>query len=126
MGNTTPQPSACISLKHLDVHTVLVSMKIKSYRRDWWFSIRVSFALFQGTFGTLWRYFGFLGGSVVKNLPGNAGDVGSVSGSGRSPGEGGDHALQHSWAEETGGLQSVGSQKNWTRLSDSAVRTRIV
>ena len=52
----------------------------------------------------LWRYFGFLGGSVVKNLPGNAGDVGSVSGSGRSPGEGGDHALQHSWTEETGGL----------------------
>ena len=69
---------------------------------------------------------GFLGGSVVKNLPANARHVGSVSGSGRSPGEGSDHALQHSWAEETGGLQSVGSQKNWTRLSDSTVRTRRV
>ena len=32
------------------MHTVFVSVKIKSYRRHWWFSIRVSFALFQGTF----------------------------------------------------------------------------
>ena len=31
---------------------------------------------------------GFLGGSVVKNPPANEGDVGSVPGSGRSPGEG--------------------------------------
>ena len=30
---------------------------------------------------------GFPGGSVVKNLPANAGDSGSISGSGRSPGK---------------------------------------
>ena len=30
---------------------------------------------------------GFPGGSVVKNLPVNAGDVGSIPGSGRSPEE---------------------------------------
>ena len=29
----------------------------------------------------------FPGGSVIKNPPANAGDAGSVSGSGRSPGE---------------------------------------
>ena len=29
----------------------------------------------------------FPGGSVVKNPPANAGDAGSISGSGRSPGE---------------------------------------
>ena len=29
---------------------------------------------------------GFPGGSVVKNLPANAGDVGSIPGSGRSSG----------------------------------------
>ena len=29
----------------------------------------------------------FPGGSVVKNLPANAGDMGSISGLGRSPGE---------------------------------------
>ena len=31
---------------------------------------------------------GFLGGSVVKNPPANAGDMGSIPGSGRSLGEG--------------------------------------
>ena len=30
----------------------------------------------------------FPGGSVVKNLPANAGDSSSIPGSGRSPGEG--------------------------------------
>ena len=30
----------------------------------------------------------FSGGSVVKNLPANALDVGSIPGSGRSPGDG--------------------------------------
>ena len=30
----------------------------------------------------------FPGGSVVKNLPANAGDAGSISGSGKSRGEG--------------------------------------
>ena len=40
---------------------------------------------------------GFPGGSVVKNLPvnaGNAGDMGSVPGLGRSPGEGNGKLLQ--------------------------------
>ena len=36
------------------------------------------------------------GGSVVKNPPANAGDVGSVLGSGRSPGEGKGNPLQYS------------------------------
>ena len=39
---------------------------------------------------------GFLGGSVVKNPPANAGDAGSVPGSGRSPGEGNGNPLQYS------------------------------
>ena len=39
---------------------------------------------------------GFPGGSVVKNLPANAGDSGSVPGSGRSPGEGNGNPLQYS------------------------------
>ena len=41
---------------------------------------------------------GFPGGSVVKNLPanaGDAGDVGSVPGWGRSPGGGNDNPLQY-------------------------------
>ena len=39
---------------------------------------------------------GFPGGSVVKNPPINAGDVGLIPGSGRSPGEGNDNPLQYS------------------------------
>ena len=38
----------------------------------------------------------FFGGSVVKNPPANAGDVGSILGSGRSPGEGNGNPLQYS------------------------------
>ena len=36
------------------------------------------------------------GGSVVKNSPASAGDVGSTPGSGRSPGEGNGNSLQYS------------------------------
>ena len=39
---------------------------------------------------------GFPGGSVVENRPLNAGDMGSIPGSGRSPGEGNGHPLQNS------------------------------
>ena len=38
----------------------------------------------------------FPGGSVVKNLPSNAGDVGLILGAGRSPGEGNGNPLQYS------------------------------
>ena len=38
----------------------------------------------------------FPGGSVVKNLPANAGDAGSMPESGRSPEEGKDNPLQYS------------------------------
>ena len=39
---------------------------------------------------------GFPGGSAIKNLPANAGDVGSIPGLGRSSGEGNGHPLQYS------------------------------
>ena len=49
----------------------------------------------------------------------SAGDTGSITGSGRSPGEGnGNHssilAWEIPWTEESGGLQSMGLQKNQT------------
>ena len=37
------------------------------------------------------------GGSVVKNLPANAGDVGLISRSGKSPGEGNGNPRQYSF-----------------------------
>ena len=39
---------------------------------------------------------GFSHGSVVKNLPANAGDTSLIPGSRRSPGEGNDNPLQYS------------------------------
>ena len=42
---------------------------------------------------------GFPGGSVVKNSPANAGEMGSVPGLGRSPAEGNDNPLQYSCLE---------------------------
>ena len=59
---------------------------------------------------------GFPGGSVVKNLPANAGDAGSITGSERSLGEGNGNqtsilAWEIPWTEEPEGLQSMGSQE---------------
>ena len=59
---------------------------------------------------------GFPGGSVIKNLPVNAGDMDLIPGLGRSPGEGNGNPLQYSswkipWTEETGGLQPQGLQR---------------
>ena len=44
---------------------------------------------------------GFPGGSVVKNTPANAGDVGSVPGSGKTPEEGNGNPLQYSCLENS-------------------------
>ena len=44
-------------------------------------------------------YMGFSGDSAVKNLPANAGDVGSIPGSGKSPGEGNGNPSQYSCLE---------------------------
>ena len=56
---------------------------------------------------------------MIKNLPANEGDLGSIPRSRRSPGEGNGNPLQClawkiPWAEEPGGLPSMGSQKSWT------------
>ena len=42
---------------------------------------------------------GFLGGSVVKNPPANAGHMGLIPDPGRSPGEGNGNPLQYSCLE---------------------------
>ena len=61
-------------------------------------------------------FMSFPGGSDGKASACNAGDLGSVPGSGRSPGEeNGSHssilAWKIPWTEEPGGLQSMGLQK---------------
>ena len=62
------------------------------------------------------------GGSDGKESACNAGDLGSIPGLGRSPGEGmATHssilAWEIPWTEEPGGLQSMGSQ-SWIQLSN--------
>ena len=64
-------------------------------------------------------YAGLPGWLVVKNPPGNAGDirdVGLIPGSERSPGGGHGNPLQYSclenaWTEELGGLQAIALQR---------------
>ena len=67
---------------------------------------------------------------MAKNLPANAGDardMSSIPGSGRSPGGGNGNPLQYSClensmdrgTEEAGGLHTVhGVAKNWTGLNN--------
>ena len=66
---------------------------------------------------------GFPGDSVVKNPPANAGDAGSIPGSGRSPGGGNGNPLQYSCLENSmdrGAWQATvhGVTKSQTQLKD--------
>ena len=64
---------------------------------------------------------------MVKNPPANAGDVGSISGSGRSLGVGNGSSLWYSclveipWTEEPGGLQSMGLWSQTWQHSHNAI-----
>ena len=68
---------------------------------------------------------GIPGGTMVKNSPakaGDAGDTGSIPGSGRYPGEGNDNPFQYSCLgnpmNREAWLQSMGSLKSQTQLRD--------
>ena len=53
------------------------------------------------------RCSGFLGGSVVKDPPANAGDTGSVLGPEDPPGEGNGNPLQYSYLEKPHGQRNL-------------------
>ena len=60
---------------------------------------------------------GFLGGSGSKESACDAGDMGLIPGSGRSPGEGNDSSIlawRIPWREESGRVQSMGRKKSDT------------
>ena len=68
-------------------------------------------------------FLGFPGGSETKGSASNAGDLGSIPGSGRSPGEGNGNPLQCSCLENPMDGKAWwatvhGVAKSWTRLSD--------
>ena len=62
--------------------------------------------------------YGFPCGSAGKESTCNAGDLGSILGLGRSPGEGKGHPLQYSGLENSTDCIVHGVTKSWTRLSD--------
>ena len=73
----------------------------------------------MGIEGNYFNIMGFLGGSVGEESSYKAGDMGLIPGLGRSPGEGNGNVATHSrilaweipWTEESGRLQSIGSQR---------------
>ena len=74
---------------------------------------------------------GFPGRSVVKNSPANAGDVGSVPGSGRSPGVGNGNPHQYSCLENSkdrGAWWAIahGAAKSQTRLNTVLITAIII
>ena len=69
------------------------------------------------------KYLGFLGGSGGEESVCNAGDLGLIPESGRSPGEGNGNPLQYPYLGnpmDKGAWQTTvqGVTKSWTRLSD--------
>ena len=61
---------------------------------------------------------GFPGGSAGKESACNAGDLGSIPGLGRSPGEGKGYPLQYSGLENSMDCIVHGVAKSWTRLNN--------
>ena len=88
-----------------------------------WIKIKTTLVLVSPTFDPLHLHKYFLRSSVGKESACNAGDPGSIPGSGRSPGEGNGNQLLYSCLENpmergTEGLQSMGTPKSQTQLSD--------
>ena len=68
---------------------------------------------------------GFPGGSDGKESACNAGDLGSIPGSGRSPGEGKGYPLQYSCQENPQGQRSLaGSIQSMVSQSQTRLRTK--
>ena len=61
---------------------------------------------------------GFLGGSAGKESTCNVGDLGSIPGLGRPPGERTDYRLQYSGLENSMDCRAHGVTKSETRLTD--------
>ena len=75
----------------LAIHLLDFHMKTHTYTTDKLLTIQyIDYLLF-----IKWVCLGFPGGSMVKNMPANAGNESSILGSGRSPGEGNGNPLHY-------------------------------
>ena len=80
----------------------------------WFWAVKIEgLALLLHTFKM-----GFPYSSVGKESTCNAGDLGSIPGLGRAPGEGKCYPFQYSGLENSMDCIVCGVTKNWTRLSD--------
>ena len=75
-------------MKHLEFLNIA---GIKKKKKEYKHIVKNVFTFFYKVKHTLT----FPGDSVVKNPPGNAGDLGSIPGSGGSPGEGNSNPLEY-------------------------------
>ena len=66
----------------------------------------------------MYKFLGFPGGSAGKESALNMGDLGSIPGLGRSPGEGKGYPLQCSGLDNSMDCIVHGVAKSWTRLSN--------
>jgi len=101
--------------------TVYGIIKIWTWRSDWATTMSQNVLPGFSSMSSMVLYLGFPGDTIVKNLPFNAGDAGSIPGSKRSPGEGNDNPLHYSclgipWTEEPVGI--LGLQKGEPPLSN--------
>ena len=73
----------------------------------------------------IYIYIGFPCGSACKESACNSGDLGSIPGLERSPGDGKGYPLQHSGLENSMDCIVHGVAKSWTQLSDFHCHTCI-
>ena len=110
--------------KNTEVGTHLFS------RESSWPRNRTRVSCIAGRFLTNWairevnvKYWGFPGSSAGKESTCNVGDLGSIPGLGRSPGEGNGYPLQYSGLENSMDCIVHGVTKHWTQLSDFHFQT---
>ena len=104
------------------VSVLVIYLCITNHAQNWWHKTVPILLLLVFFFHSISITEDFRGGTGVKNLPANAGNVGLIPGRGRSPREGNGNpfsilAWEVPWREEPDRLQSMGSQSQ-TRLSD--------
>ena len=89
------------SLSEGHAYCWLIFREENTFHRPGWLKVEIK------------RWRDFPGGSVVKNPSSNAGDTGSIPGSGRSPGEGNDNPLQYSCLKNTMDRRSLVGYSPW-------------
>ena len=94
----------------LAIHLLDFHMKTHTYTIDKLLTIQyIDYLLF-----IKWVCLGFPGGSMVKNLPANAGNESSILGSGRSPGEGNGNPLHYICLGKAHGQRKLTDYSPWS------------